>query len=250
MIGALIGGVVNLATNWRNCDGVWQYIAAFGARAANGALSAALPGWGSLIGGAISGASNNIISQTGKNFSSKGSFDSSSFWTSVASGGFLGGFAGGALSKGSDINMTLKAGLNGAITGAAIGGVSGIANGIVESRANNVDFWTGKTSQSNPSSLTTQSATNTKANQMEAQSPVQKGKAGVEKASLELEAEGYTLLSHEITVEVNGVRIRLDIAMYKDGNVYLVEVKNGPHAGFTPNQKSCIPTNDRFSQHT
>lgn len=128
-----------------------------------------------------------------------------------------------------------------AISGAAIGGVSGIANGIVESRANNVDFWTGKTSQSNPSSLTTQSATNTKANQMEAQSPVQKGKAGVEKASLELEAEGYTLLSHEITVEVNGVRIRLDIAMYKDGNVYLVEVKNGPHAGFTPNQKAAYP---------
>jgi RHS repeat-associated protein len=250
VIGALIGGIVNLATNWSKCDGFWEYAAAFGAGAANGALSAAAPGWGSLLGGALSGATNNLISQTGHNFSSTGSFDSSSFWTSVASGaaagvggylgssvgslsvgamnitspalkslvggtvggasgGFLGGFAGGALSKDSDITSALEAGLSGAISGVAIGGVSGVANGIVDSRANNVNFWTGK--------------------------------AGVEKASQELIAEGYTLHSTEITVEVNGVRVRLDIAMFKDGNVYLVEVKNGPHAGFTPNQKAAYP---------
>ena len=250
VIGALIGGIVNLATNWSKCDGFWEYAAAFGAGAANGALSAAAPGWGSLLGGALSGATNNLISQTGHNFSSTGSFDSSSFWTSVASGaaagvggylgssvgslsvgamnitspalkslvggtvggasgGFWGGFAGGALSKDSDITSALEAGLSGAISGVAIGGVSGVANGIVDSHANNVNFWTGK--------------------------------AGVEKASQELIAEGYTLHSTEITVEVNGVRVRLDIAMFKDGNVYLVEVKNGPHAGFTPNQKAAYP---------
>ena len=276
MIGALIGGIVNLATNWSKCDGFWEYAAAFGAGAANGALSAAAPGWGSLLGGALSGATNNLISQTGHNFSSTGSFDSSSFWTSVASGaaagvggylgssvgslsvgamnitspalkslvggtvggasgGFLGGFAGGALSKDSDITSALEAGLSGAISGVAIGGVSGVANGIVDSRANNVNFWTGKSNVAQPPTI------NTEVNQEMPLSPSQKGKAGVEKASQELIAEGYTLHSTEITVEVNGVRVRLDIAMFKDGNVYLVEVKNGPHAGFTPNQKAAYP---------
>ena len=276
VIGALIGGIVNLATNWSKCDGFWEYAAAFGAGAANGALSAAAPGWGSLLGGALSGATNNLISQTGHNFSSTGSFDSSSFWTSVASGaaagvggylgssvgslsvgamnitspalkslvggtvggasgGFLGGFAGGALSKDSDITSALEAGLSGAISGVAIGGVSGVANGIVDSRANNVNFWTGKSNVAQPPTI------NTEVNQEMPLSPSQKGKAGVEKASQELIAEGYTLHSTEITVEVNGVRVRLDIAMFKDGNVYLVEVKNGPHAGFTPNQKAAYP---------
>ncbi len=49
--------------------------AAFGAGAASGAVSVALPGWGSLIGGSITGATNSVIAQTGNNFTSTGAFN-------------------------------------------------------------------------------------------------------------------------------------------------------------------------------
>lgn len=75
VIGAVIGGVSNLIGNWSNCDGFWQYAAAFGAGAASGAVSVALPGWGSLIGGSITGATNSVIAQTGNNFTSTGAFN-------------------------------------------------------------------------------------------------------------------------------------------------------------------------------
>lgn len=41
--GAVVGGGLNLLSNWNNCDRLWEYFTAFGAGAAAGALTAAFP---------------------------------------------------------------------------------------------------------------------------------------------------------------------------------------------------------------
>jgi RHS repeat-associated protein len=132
IIGALIGGVVNLATNWSKCKGVWDYFAAFGAGAANGVLSATVPVFGSIIGGALTGATNNLISQTGKNFSGFENINMNSFWNSVGyggiaglagyGGGYLGAKAGNVLINGFGIVSPVTKGVVGGVMGGAAGG--------------------------------------------------------------------------------------------------------------------------------
>ncbi len=45
----------------------------------------------------------------------------------------------------------------------------------------------------------------------------------------------------EVTLEVNGVRVRVDVAADFNGQITLIEVKNGPYARFTPNQSIAYP---------
>lgn len=78
VIGAAIGGVINLAANWDNCDGFWEYAAAFGVGAGTGALTAttggASVGWqigATALGGTATSATNNLIAQTKNNFSGR-----------------------------------------------------------------------------------------------------------------------------------------------------------------------------------
>ena len=65
ILGAAIGGVINLVTNWNNIDNFWEGLAVFGAGAGSGALTAAFGPLGALAGGALTGATNNVIAQTG-----------------------------------------------------------------------------------------------------------------------------------------------------------------------------------------
>ncbi len=52
VIGAVVGGVINLATNWNNCDGLWEYAAAFGTGTGSGAIGGAAGGYvGGYTGG-------------------------------------------------------------------------------------------------------------------------------------------------------------------------------------------------------
>ena len=99
VIGAVVGGVVNLATNWKNCDGFWEYTAAFCVGAGAGAATAATGGAGASVwavsgaaaaGGAATMATNNVISQTGNNFSGMSNVD----WGSVGGSAIVGGVAG------------------------------------------------------------------------------------------------------------------------------------------------------------
>ena len=101
VIGAVIGGVVNLAGNWDNCDGFWQGCAAFGVGAAAGAAIAATGGAGaglgsvigvSAVGGAGTAATNNIIQQTGKDFSGFENIN----WKATGKCALVGGVAGSA----------------------------------------------------------------------------------------------------------------------------------------------------------
>ncbi len=72
--------------------------------------------------------------------------------------------------------------------------------------------------------------------------PVLKGQAGVERAIAEIEAEGGTILGREITIEAGGVRTRPDLYVKTAaGKTQFVEVKNGPGAGLTTNQKVAFP---------
>ena len=104
IIGALVGGIINLVANWDNVDGFWDGLATFGVGAGSGALIAATGGAGAGFwtvtgvaagGGALTGATNSIVAQTGANFSGFEQVD----WRQVGSSSLIGGaagFAGGA----------------------------------------------------------------------------------------------------------------------------------------------------------
>lgn len=57
----------------------------------------------------------------------------------------------------------------------------------------------------------------------------------------EFEEEGGTVLQQEVSIKVGDVNIRTDFVGIKEDVLYLYEVKNGPFASFTPNQKLAIP---------
>ncbi|NJK31821.1 MAG: DUF4150 domain-containing protein [Deltaproteobacteria bacterium] len=72
--------------------------------------------------------------------------------------------------------------------------------------------------------------------------PVNKGKEGIERAIREIEENGGEVIGREITVDANGVRTRPDLLVRtKEGELMFVEVKNGPTAGLTSNQKKAFP---------
>ena len=100
-IGAIVGGAANLYANWKNCEGIWDYLTAFAAGASAGGLVAASAGAGagagSVIGvsaatGSATGATNSIIAQTDKNFKGMDHVD----WGKVGKNAAIGGVAGAA----------------------------------------------------------------------------------------------------------------------------------------------------------
>ena len=138
VIGAIIGGAINLVSNWNNIDNVWEGLAAFGAGAAQGALTATLGPTGALIGGAITGATNNIIAQT-NNDAGLNTVN----WGQVGVGAFVGGLSGavgyaagewassnlgGVIING--FHVSANSIIGGAITGGVGGAVGGYAGGF------------------------------------------------------------------------------------------------------------------------
>jgi RHS repeat-associated protein len=95
VVGAVVGGGINLATNWDNIDGFWEGAAAFGVGAGSG-LAAAATGGASLgvqLGvamgsGAAVSATNNVIAQTDH-------FNGQVDWTSVTRSAAIGMVASG-----------------------------------------------------------------------------------------------------------------------------------------------------------
>ncbi|MCK9207461.1 MAG: FG-GAP-like repeat-containing protein, partial [Salinivirgaceae bacterium] len=156
VIGAAIGGVINLAMNWDNIDNFGEGLAAFGVGAGAGALTAATGGaaagtfmastgaalGAAAIGGAAVGGTNNIIGQTGNGV---GLGDVN--WGQVGLSSAIGGVAGlasyGAGTWASNnlanpaigamrINSPMFAqGINGMIGGAAGGYAGGFTAGFL-----------------------------------------------------------------------------------------------------------------------
>ena len=150
IIGATVGGIINLASNWDSCDGFWECVAAFGVGAGSGALVAATGGASTglaigvvALGGAATSATNNIIAQTGKNFN--GPID----WGQVGYYGIVGAVAGiasysvsswavsnlsGPMINGLNIKSpVLVHGINGTIGGATGGAAGGFVGGYLMS---------------------------------------------------------------------------------------------------------------------
>ena len=141
IIGAVIGGVINLALNAKNISNFWQGLGYFGIGAASGALSA---GIGSGVNVAMAGGS------FGAGFmGSVAGVSSTGFISGAlvgASSGFAGGFIttsgnawmGGA-SFGDGLWSGIKAGGIGALAGGAIGGIAGGIDALTKG----TNFWTG-----------------------------------------------------------------------------------------------------------
>lgn len=108
VIGALIGGISNVVANWKDIDGFWQGFTAFIVGAGAGATTVATGGSGASIwtvagvtaaGGAVTGATNNVIAQTGHNFEGFNQIDWGQVGVAAAASG-VAGFAGGAAGYG------------------------------------------------------------------------------------------------------------------------------------------------------
>jgi hypothetical protein len=118
VIGAAIGGISNVAFNWKKIDNFWQGLGYFGVGAAAGFI-------GGYAGGAVSGALG--VSST---FGGSIAYGAISGAASGFSSGFISG-AGNAWMSGSSFGRGLQSGFIsggfGALGGAVIGGaVSGI----------------------------------------------------------------------------------------------------------------------------
>jgi len=141
VIGAVIGGVVNVAANWKKIDSFGKGLAYFGIGAVAGAVgagvgsgvSSALVSGGSFIGGFMGTATSYSTGFFAGTLSGAASGFSSSFLTGAANMGMQGGSFFDAMGAGWD------KGWKGAIGGAVAGGISG---GIDAVKADK-NFWTG-----------------------------------------------------------------------------------------------------------
>ncbi len=100
-IAAVIGGVANLVANWDHIEGFWDAFSTFAVGAGAGAATAATGGAGagvwavagvSAAGGAMVAMNNDIVAQTGENFSGFSKID----WGQTMKSTFVGSVAGAA----------------------------------------------------------------------------------------------------------------------------------------------------------
>lgn len=252
LLASVIGGAVNLGMNLLSGDvhSFGQGISLFFAGAAAGELS--LYGQPALA-AVVIGAGNSLINQSFNN----GSVD----WMQVATAGGMSlltygfseklspifekpissltnkitnsvvrealnnglvnsatGFSlglGFGLVRGDSFSESMQDGLSGAATGLAIGAITGAS----------IELGTKLTPRFEQKELT----------------PYEKGQLGVKRAKQEFIDDGGIIYGEQMSIEVDGVRIRPDFIGYKDNVLHIYEVKNGPKAGFTPNQKVVIP---------
>lgn len=142
VIGAAIGGIANLASNWGKIDTFGEGLAYFGIGAVAGALSAGVgAGVSSLIGGGTFGA--GFLGTTAAK-SAVTSFASGS--VIGASSGLTGGFVtgvGNSWMQGANFGQGLWAGAKAGVKGAFWGAIGGGLVGGVDASLHGRDFWSG-----------------------------------------------------------------------------------------------------------
>ena len=157
--GAIIGGAINLYTNWENIDNFWEGLSSFAVGAGSGALTAANPLVGSIAGSAAINAHNEITKTTGQ-----GNGFSKVDWGNVILNAGVGAFTGGLSYGAGSFVSTLKIGntpiadkildvcgvknlnaktfLGNAFNGTLAGGLSGITSGVSNGAiTGNWDIW-------------------------------------------------------------------------------------------------------------
>jgi len=142
---------------------------------------------------------------------------------------------------------------NGLAMTMATWGIPAGVGGYLLAKANGLNGWTGmgksnvmatrhRPVMTNPDAMAARPNAGEYSSDPVKMSPSMKGKLGVQRAMNEFVEDGGRVLQTEVTIEVDGVRIRPDfIGIDKNGVLNIVEVKNGPNARFTPNQKIVIP---------
>jgi hypothetical protein len=146
VIGAVIGGVINVAMNWKKIDNFGQGLAYFGVGAAAGAIGA---GVGAGISSAVAGGSFAAgFTGTSSAMTATSSFVSGAAigGGAGASSGFTTGFGNGLLDGqgfGQALGQGGMYGLYGGLSGAALGGIGGGISALRDGR----DFWGGKSWQ-------------------------------------------------------------------------------------------------------
>lgn len=251
VIAAVVGGGINVATNWDNIDNFWDGLGYFGVGALAGVAGAAtftgamgvvgvsgvaggfLAGGASgFASGALLGGGNSIVA--GENFMDV--LDKATF---SAMTGMVGGAISGAVISGATAYFQGKNVWNGTDIAPGRNAFSFKNTPVSESiRSSHRDILPDEMSARVKPDKAMSTVEEAPAHKM---SPHEKGKIGVERAIKEFRAEGGTVYSKEVTIEIDGVRTRLDFVGEKDGMLHLFEVKNGPHAGMTNNQKINIP---------
>lgn len=218
IIGAAIGVGVGI--------GLWQGYEIGRRHGAEGWKMAGYMIGGGLIGGLSSAA---------------GSFIGASVGASIAVGGFVGGMATGAaggfvngnitgfglsLLNGDSLGDALLQGISYGFAGAALGTLLGGAIQGIEAVCNGGNFWTGNITPA-----------------AQVKTPYQKGQEGVERAIKQLQDKGHEILGQEVTLDVPeaNTRVRVDLVTSHDDKINFIEVKNGPHARMTPNQRIAYP---------
>jgi len=142
VVGAAIGGVVNLAMNHNKVDNFWDGLKYFGVGAAAGALSA---GVGAGISTAMSGGSFGVgfvgissgVSATGV----------ISGYASGSASGYVGGFllgTGNSLIQGQSFSSSLSAGFNEGASQMIVGGIIGGVVGGISASTKGVNVFTGE----------------------------------------------------------------------------------------------------------
>lgn len=135
-----IGGILNLISNWDNIDGFLDGLSTFAVGFSAGAL--AVVSGGSSIGAAIGvGAAtsavtsfnNEMVAQTGADFTSDGNINWDNVWMSTVSGAVAGAASGAVGSWASSANITVNGMssplLNSAVTSTMSAGAGHIAGG-------------------------------------------------------------------------------------------------------------------------
>ena len=264
LVAALLGGSLNVLTNIDNIHSFWQGLALFGVGAIAGEAALYSGGASVFVSAGVLSLGNDILNQGFQNgfnnldWKQIGMNLITSEMMAVVSYGLnslvspqaekllskiqspvlrnmlqqsaTSAFSGSAIGfmfalndKDNDFDDALHAGWKGFLQGAEIGAISGAAAGFVEAKHNHVNPWTGKEKDSK-------------------MIPYQKGQLGVELAVENFRAQGGTGIQREVTIEVDGVRVRVDFAGYdRNGRLQLFEVKNGPYARPTRNQSIVIP---------
>ena len=147
IIGAAIGGILNLAFNINNISNFWQGLGYFGVGALAGAVSAGVgAGVSSMlpVSGAASGGFSAGFLGTSLATTATSSFISGAAIGGAAglAGGFISGFGNGLI-QGQSFGQALwsgaKSGIIGGATGALVGGISGGISAVRNGR----DFWDG-----------------------------------------------------------------------------------------------------------
>lgn len=139
---AVVGGIINVATNWNNIDNIWQGLGYFGVGAVAGAASFA-------TGGAVTGALGGLTGIAGGAIVG--------MTTGATSGFVLGG--GNAVLSGGNFNDFMSGATTGMFSGAFQGFVSGSISGGIVSYLQGKSIWTGADIANSPNSYSITSST-------------------------------------------------------------------------------------------